>query len=528
MGGVAGLQGQSCKGMRHQFGSPALLQQTGRCKAAFRHRQRMQHVSAALTKVPASHKAASKAALEQLRSASMDGGNRYTMEKKSTIIAIGLTVHNTPVEIREKLAVPEAEWPRAIAELTSFPHIEEAAVLSTCNRMELYVVALSQRRGTREVEEWMSQASGVPLEELRQYMFLYHDGEATEHIMRVSGGLDSLVMGEGQILAQVKQVYNVGLESPGFGRQLTALFRQAVTAGKRVRSETTIASGAVSVSSAAAELAQLKLPSHDWSDAKVCVIGAGKMSRLLLKHMAAKGCKSLVMLNRSRPRAEQLAEEFPEVNVDIRLMDQLDASIAECDTIFAASSSEDILISRASLEGLPPASAAVGGMRRFFDISVPRNIASDVNQLDGAAHVYNVDDLKEVVAANTASRQRAAREAEVLLAEEQRDFESWRDSLATVPTIKALRAKAEAIRSSELERTMSRLPDSLSKKERRAVEDCTKSIVNKLLHGCMASLRCDGSDSAAVSEMLDNMTALERMFDLSSQLDLAESARVKK
>ena len=219
----------------------------------------------------------------------------------------------------------------------------------------------------------------------------------------------------------------------------------------------------------------------------------------------------------------------------------------------AASSSEDILISKASLEGLPPASAAVGGMRRFFDISVPRNIASDVNQLDGDAHVYNVDDLKEVVAANTASRQRAAREAEVLLAEEQRDFESWRDSLATVPTIKvchgsslhemycrfrgtfrsrahpearmqsaccqqqtrpsctkhgvhpdtcwrpvlqALRAKAEAIRSSELERTMSRLPDSLSKKERRAVEDCTKSIVNKLLHGCMASLRCDGSDSA--------------------------------
>jgi len=478
-------------------------------------------MSAASVTLPASHVAASKAALEQLRAStangSMDGGiNRYAMEKKSTIIAIGLTVHSTPVEVREKLAVPEAEWPRAIAELTSFPHIEEAAVLSTCNRFELYVVALSQRRGTREVEEWMSQASGVPLEKLRQYMFLYHDREATEHIMRVSGGLDSLVMGEGQILAQVKQVYNVGLNVPGFGRQLTALFRQAVTAGKRVRSETSIAAGAVSVSSAAAELAQLKLPSHDWSDAKVCIIGAGKMSRLLLKHMSAKGCTRVTLLNRSLPRAQELAAEFPDVTVDIRLMDRLNETIAECDTIFTASSAAELLITKESLVGLPAASAAVGGLRRFFDIAVPRDISSDVNELDGEAHVYNVDDLKEVVAANTASRQQAAREAEVLLQEEQLEFESWRDSLATVPTIKALRTKAESIRTTELEKTMARVSESLSKKEKKMVEECTKSIVNKLLHGCMAALRCDGTDPEAVTEMLANMEALERMFDLSS------------
>ncbi len=127
----------------------------------------------------------------------------YALEKHSSIIAIGLTVHNAPVELREKLAVPEAEWPRAIEELCAFPHIEEAAVLSTCNRMELYVSALSFHRGVREVEEWMAQASGVPLEELRPYLFLLRDRDATNHLLRVSGGLDSLVMGEGQILAQV-------------------------------------------------------------------------------------------------------------------------------------------------------------------------------------------------------------------------------------------------------------------------------------------------------------------------------------
>lgn len=128
----------------------------------------------------------------------------YALEKHSSIIAIGLTVHNAPVELREKLAVPEAEWPRAIDELCAFPHIEEAAVLSTCNRMELYVSALSFHRGVREVEEWMVQASGVPLEELRPYLFLLRDRDATNHLLRVSGGLDSLVMGEGQILAQVE------------------------------------------------------------------------------------------------------------------------------------------------------------------------------------------------------------------------------------------------------------------------------------------------------------------------------------
>jgi glutamyl-tRNA reductase len=127
----------------------------------------------------------------------------YAMEQKNSIIAIGLTIHNAPVELREKLAVPEAEWPRAIEELCSYPHIEEAAVLSTCNRMELYVVGLSWHRGVREVEEWLSRSSGVPLEELRPYLFLLRDRDATHHLLRVSGGLDSLVMGEGQILAQV-------------------------------------------------------------------------------------------------------------------------------------------------------------------------------------------------------------------------------------------------------------------------------------------------------------------------------------
>ncbi|KAG2491933.1 hypothetical protein HYH03_009666 [Edaphochlamys debaryana] len=470
-----------------------------------------QAVTNTTTKLPASHLESSKKALETLKAQSV---NRYAGDKKSSIIAIGLTIHNAPVELREKLAVPEAEWPRAIEELCQFPHIEEAAVLSTCNRMELYVVGLSWHRGVREVEEWLSRTSGVPLEELRPYLFLLRDRDATHHLMRVSGGLDSLVMGEGQILAQVRQVYKVGQNAPGFGRHLNGLFKQAITAGKRVRAETSISTGSVSVSSAAVELAQLKLPTHNWTDAKVCIIGAGKMSTLLVKHLQSKGCKEVTVLNRSLPRAQALAEEFPEVKFNIHLMPDLMACVEAADVVFAASGSEELLILKDDVVKMSTPSEVVGSKRRFVDISVPRNIAPAINELDNAI-VYNVDDLKEVVAANKEGRAQAAAEAEVLIKEEQRAFEAWRDSLETVPTIKALRSKAETIRAAEFEKAISRLGEGLSKKQMKAIEELSKGIVNKLLHGPMTALRCDGTDPDAVGQTLANMDALERMFHLS-------------
>mmetsp|Transcript_35352 Transcript_35352/g.89504 ORF Transcript_35352/g.89504 Transcript_35352/m.89504 type:complete len:527 (-) Transcript_35352:869-2449(-) len=464
------------------------------------------------TKLPATHLESSKRALEQLKESAV---NRYANQTKSSIISMGLTIHNAPVELREKLAVPEAEWPRAIEELTAYPHIEEAAILSTCNRMELYVVAVSWHRGVREIEDWLSRSSGVPLEELRPYLFLLKDRDATHHLMRVSGGLDSLVMGEGQILAQVRQVYKVGQNCPGFGRSLNGLFKQAITAGKRVRAETSISTGSVSVSSAAVELAQLKLPTRNWDDAKVCIIGAGKMSTLLVKHLLSKGCKEVTVLNRSMPRAQALQEEFPDMKMNIHLMPDLMTCVENSDVIFAASGSEELLIKKEDIINMPARGEKVGGVRRFVDISVPRNIAANINEMTGQAIVYNVDDLKEVVAGNKEARMQAAMEAEVLIKEEQRSFEGWRDSLETVPTIKALRSKAENIRASEFEKVVNKLGEGLSKKQLKAVEELSKSIVNKLLHGPMTALRCDGADPEAVAQTLANMDALERMFQLS-------------
>jgi len=449
--------------------------------------------------------------------------NRYAQERKNSIVAVGLTVHTAPVEVREKLAVAEEAWNDCVTQLTDYPHISEACILSTCNRMELYAVGLSWHRGVKEIEDWLSKKSGLPIEELRPHLFLLRDRDAIRHLLRVSGGLDSLVMGEGQILAQVKNVHRLGteyeaeLKQGGFGRHLNTLFKQAIQAGKRVRSETDIASGAVSVSSAAAELAQLKLPSNSFDDCRVCIVGAGKMSKLLVKHLSSKGCNKMTVVNRSMPRCLELQEEFPDVEFTFELSPNLMQSVAESDVIFAASSSDSILITKEDVAAMPACpEATVGGTRRFFDISVPRNIDPAISNLDNA-RAFNVDDLKEVVDANKAQRAAAAAEAETLIVEELNGYEAWRDSLETVPTIKKLRSKAEDIRRTELEKAMNKVGEGLSKKERRVLEDLSKGIVNKLLHGPMQALRCDGSDPASVGESLSNMHALENMFDLKSE-----------
>ncbi|KAE9587077.1 hypothetical protein Lal_00004597 [Lupinus albus] len=456
-------------------------------------------------------------ALEQLKTSAAD---RYTKER-SSIVVIGLSVHTAPVEMREKLAIPEAEWPRAIAELCSLNHIEEAAVLSTCNRMEIYVVALSQHRGVKEVTEWMSKTSSVPVSELCEHQFLLYNKDATQHLFEVSAGLDSLVLGEGQILAQVKQVVKVGQGVNGFGRNISGLFKHAITVGKRVRTETNIAAGAVSVSSAAVELAFMKLPEASHHNARMLVIGAGKMGKLVIKHLVAKGCTKMVVANRTEERVSAIREELKDVEIIYKPLSEMLTCAGEADVIFTSTASENPLFLKDHVMDLPPAIPDVGSCRFFIDISVPRNVGSCVSDLE-SAKVYNVDDLKEVVAANKEDRLRKAMEAHAIIAEESKQFEAWRDSLETVPTIKKLRAYAERIRLAELEKCLGKMGDDISKKTRRAVDDLSRGIVNKLLHGPMQHLRCDGSDSRTLSETLENMHALNRMFSLETEISVLE------
>ncbi|KAK1324171.1 hypothetical protein QJS10_CPA02g00194 [Acorus calamus] len=475
-------------------------------------------VESATAELGGGSRASSLSALEMLKSSAAD---RYTKER-SSIAVVGLSVHTAPVEMREKLAIPEAEWPRAIGELCGLNHIEEAAVLSTCNRMEIYVVALSWHRGIREVTEWMSKKSGIPVSELREHLFLLRDKDATQHVFEVSAGLDSLVLGEGQILAQVKQVVKVGEGVVGFGRNISGLFKHAITVGKRVRSETNIASGAVSVSSAAVELALMKLPKMDPPSARMLVIGAGKMGKLVIKHLASKGCTRVVVVNRSESRVDAIREELKDIEIIYKPFTEMLACAAEADVVFTSTASETPLFMKEHVEALPRVSQEVGGLRLFVDISVPRNVESCVSEVE-SARVYNVDNLKEVVEANKEDRIRKAMEAQSIIMEESRDFEAWRDSLETVPTIKNLRAFAERIRLSELEKCCQKIGgEEMPKKTRKAVDDLSRGIVNKLLHGPMQHLRCDGSDGRTLDETLENMHALNRMFSLETDKSVLE------
>ncbi|GJP34649.1 hypothetical protein CLOM_g19064 [Closterium sp. NIES-68] len=460
---------------------------------------------------PSPSSASSAIALDQIR---ISNGNRYTSEKPS-ILVIGLSVHTAPVELREKLAIPEHEWPRAIHALCACPHIEEAAVLSTCNRMEIYVVARSWHMGIREVTQWMSKSSGVPVDDLRPHLFILRQRDATHHLLRVASGLDSLVLGEGQILAQVRQVFKVSQGEVGFGRNLHGLFKQAIEAGKRVRTETSIASGAVSVSSAAVELTAMKLPRNGLRDARVMIVGAGKMSRLLVKHLLSKGCDKMVVVNRTEARVETLREEFPAAQLVYRPFSELVEAAGEADVVFTSTASEELLFHRENVQGLPLAGELTAGVRHFVDISVPRNVGACVGNV-GHARVYNVDDLKEVVAANKEDRKRKALEAQVIIEEEIQAFEAWRDSLESVPTIKKLREKIECIRQAEMNRVLAKLGQDVTPKQRKLLEEMSRGMMNKILHGPMTHLRCDGGDARTVQEILENVNAIGRMFDLAA------------
>jgi glutamyl-tRNA reductase len=403
---------------------------------------------------------------------------------------VGLSIHHASVEVREKLAIAEADWNAASNQICEDGVVAEAAVLSTCNRFEVYYAATDPRAAMAHVTSYLANRSGLPVSVLRQNLFMLSGDDAVWHVMRVAGGLDSLIVGEGQILSQVRQCYLHSVEDDGCGGKVLArLLNNALAAGKRVRSETAIAKGSVSISSAAVELSEmlsqqdLQLP---FSEARLAVVGAGKMTRLLVTHLASRGLERITIVNRSLGRPQELQEQFPDVDIEVKLMEDLWDVVGRSDIVYTATSAVDYVIDEQKLE----ANGLVGGHPLMLvDIAVPRNVGDDCKVLPNVA-AYNVDDLKAVVAKNTAMRQREMLEAEDLLREETDAFVTWRESLSAIPTINQLQERANAFREEELKRCTRKLSGAnLSEKELEAVERLSRGIVNKLLHGPMAHLR---------------------------------------
>ena len=349
------------------------------------------------------------------------------------IAVVGLSHKTAPVDIREKLSIQEAKLEEALAHLRSYPHIKEVTVISTCNRLEIYAVVTDTEKGVVEITQFLSETGQIPLATLRRYLFTLLHEDAVRHLMRVAAGLESLVLGEGQILAQVRTTHKLGQKYKGIGRLLDRLFKQAITAGRRVRTETDIGTGAVSISSAAVELVHTKV---ELASQKTVIIGAGKMACLLVKHLLAKGATDITIVNRSQRRSQELASQFPQAELTLLPLDAMFTAIAAADIAFTSTGATEPILTQQNV--LP----CLGDRKTLMlvDISVPRNVAADVHVME-QVQAFNVDDLKAVVAQNQASRRKMAREAEGLLEEEVAAFDLWWRSLETVPTISCLRSK---------------------------------------------------------------------------------------
>ncbi len=427
------------------------------------------------------------------------------------IAVVGLSHRTAPVEVREKLSIAEQAMDKAFKTLKDNEEVLEVSILSTCNRLEIYTLVRHPEKGVLAIKEFLGDYSGLEEEELFPHLFVHNQKDAVAHLMKVAAGLDSLVLGEGQILSQVKKMLRLGQEHHSIGPILNRLLTQSVSTGKRVRSETNLGTGAVSISSAAVELAQLKLGQSLGKDQlvtlnseQVAVVGAGKMSRLLLQHLQSKGCSELVLINRTRERAESLASAFPDLKVECRLLEDLDRCLCSSSLVFTSTASDRPIIDASRLTHLK-----LNNHLRLIDIGVPRNIDADVSSVEGV-DAHDVDDLQEVVSRNQEARQKIALEAEILLKEEGRIFLEWWESLEAVPTINMLRANLEAIRSEELQKALSRMGPDFSARERKVVEALSKGIINKILHTPVTQLRAPQSRS----ERQEALRVVENLFDL--------------
>ena len=421
------------------------------------------------------------------------------------IAVVGLSHRTAPVEIREQLSIPESEVEKAIATLCSYAHIEEATILSTCNRLEVYVVTGDVESGVRETMQFLADFKHLELGSIRPHLFTLLYQDAIMHLMRVAGGLDSLVLGEGQILAQVKTAQRVGQSSKGMGRVLNRLFKAAITAGKRVRTDTDIGTGAVSISSAAVELMLSK--QGNLKELDIAVVGAGKMCRLLITHLVAKGANRITVFNRSTDKAEKLVANY-DCDIAVKSLDTLLGCMCQSDIVFTGTGATEPILFKECLEPVLVGDRPIS----MVDISVPRNIAADVEEIPNV-YCYNVDDLSAVVEENRAYRLKMAEQAEAMLEDEVDTFYEWWRSLETVPTISSLRNKVETIRAQEMEKALSRLGSEFAEKHLEVIDALTRGIVNKILHDPMVQLRAQRDIEARRAAM----RTLQMLFNLESQ-----------
>ncbi|HIE53224.1 MAG TPA: glutamyl-tRNA reductase [Armatimonadetes bacterium] len=417
------------------------------------------------------------------------------------ILTIGLNHQTAPVELRERLAFPDASLGQALQGLVEETCLLEAAILSTCNRAEIYGVAAEPEPAQQDTVRFLSEFHGLLAEDFVPYLYRLGDAEAVQHLFRVACGLDSMVLGESQILGQVKQALLQASQHGTARLLLQELFRRALHLGKRARTETDIGKGALSVSWAAVELARSIFGSlHGRS---VLLLGAGKMGELTAQCLLDSGVKAVFVANRTPSRALRLAERFGGEPV---AFDRFGEKLVEVDMVISSTAAPHFLLHQAQLR--PLMQRRRGRPLFLIDIAVPRDVDPAVGQLDNV-FLFDIDDLEAVVAQNRREREKEALRVQALIEEEGRAFLRWLNSLRAKPLIVALRQQTEALWQAEYERWMNKLPD-LTDREREMVRRMLRSFANKMLHQPLTQIRA----LAAQPEGYQQLETVRRLFAL--------------
>jgi len=418
------------------------------------------------------------------------------------LILVGLNHKTAPIEIRECLAFSPEKLEEACLQVRDLHLLKETMILSTCNRVEIYALAQDPAPAVGELKRFLSAFHQYPLEKFEQSLYSPVGEEAVKHIFRVASSLDSMVVGETQILGQLKDAYETATGNKTAGPILHRLLPLAFHVAKRVRTETKIGNRAVSVSSVAVELARKIFETLEGKTA--LLIGAGEMIELATQHLVADGVGKVLVTNRTQERAVALAQKFGGEAVPFG---QMEKGLVRADIVISATNSPDFVLGYDQM-------ARVMKERKqtplfLIDIADPRDVEPRVNDLENV-YLYNIDHLQKVADENIQDREKEARKAEGIVEGEVAEFVRWYRSLALTPTIVALRQKFEGIREKELEKTLAHLPN-LSEKERKFVEGLTAAIVNKILHSPLSQLK-SVTDSARSDSYLDALQALFQLY----------------
>jgi glutamyl-tRNA reductase len=426
------------------------------------------------------------------------------------LVCLGLSHNTAPVEVRERHVFPANRMGEALIALRDYEAVREAVMLATCNRLEIYAELEDYEAGVAQIKQFLTNFRHGDVGDMDSYMYTLLGSQATDHLFRVSTGLDSMIIGEAEILAQVKDAYIQGQRARSLGKTLHELFRAALAAGKAARSQTAIGLSSASIATAAIDFAKQRV--GPLTNASVLVVGAGKMGAIAAKRLKAEGAAEIRIINRSHQRAREMVEELGTGHA------------IEMPGLIEALSNTDIVVTStgASHFILNPGNVAEAMLSRpdrplfIIDIAVPRDVDPEVARIANV-HVVDIDALKDVVDENLDRRREAVPLVEEIIAEHAERFAQWYQSRVALPIISSLTQKAEAIREAEVERLFARCPE-LTERERMLITGTSLTIISKLLHTAVTKIRDKAAENH--SEALTHAVMLDELFDLRTQLQL--------